>query len=317
MDNKQKRKRKAFYRRCAAGDQRAKQRRLEAADGASMDATLLRRLDPGMTGFLLTSNNKEIHQAQIEAYRLLNEAHARLNGPQIEKAKTDEKSDDEEGEDDDADIASALKKELRPESKSNRYIFHGVKTGVSNCGFVMNQSESSSSADLVNDIFQRVLDRGEADTRRILRLQPVLGTCRPDKQDLAALVRKAFKAYWDRSVDSFKDGKPLCSICPNVPLQRAKFIDKPSDGMKRYFMVNFKARNYDKMKKEDAVMTVIATMQEIAPEWSPVTAGADLVINVDVLCNVLCLSFLEKFGDFAKYNIHEAAEASSVNKTPL
>lgn len=310
MDSKQKRKLKAFYRRCAAGDQRAKQRRLEASGDVSVGATLIRRLEPGMTGFLFTSSNKEIYQAQIEVYRLLNEAHARLNGLPVDNRSVEE-------EEADLDITSALRQELRSDSKSNRYIFHAVKTGVSNCGFVMNQSESSSSADLVNDIFQRVVANGKADTRRVLRFQPVLGTCRPDKHDLGVLVRKAFKAYWDSSVDSFEDGKPLCPICPKAPLQRAKFIDKPAEGMKRYFTVNFKARNYDKMRREDAVMTVIATMQEIAPEWSPIIAGADLVINVDVLCNVLCLSFLEKFSDFAKYNIQEAAEASAVNKNPL
>lgn len=322
MAGKPKHKRKAFYRRCAAGEQRAKQRRLEAM-GEAEGKMPIRKLEPGMTGFLFTSNNKDIHQAQVEVYRLLNAANSRLNESKedntSEKGDRDEtkrKSDVDE-DDDDVDFASALKEELKADSKPNRYTFNGVKTGVSNCGFVLNQSELSSSADLVNNIFEYTLENRQADTRHVLRFQPVLGTCRPDVSDLGALLRRAFKAYWDRSVEDFEDGEPLCLICPKAPLQRAKFIKKPdSDENKLYFTVNFKTRNYDKMKREDAVMTVIGVMHEIAPDWTPITHGADLIISVDILCNVLCLSFLEKYSDFAKYNIQEAAESgvSAVSK---
>ncbi|VDO01264.1 unnamed protein product, partial [Rodentolepis nana] len=315
MTGKPKHKRKAFYRRCAAGEQRAKQRRLEAA-GEAEGKMPIRRLEPGMTGFLFTSNNKDIHQAKIEVYRLLNEANTRINGPKKEE-ETEEKVSEEQksNEDDDyVDFASALKEELKSDSKSGRYIFNGVKTGVSNCGFVLNQSEHNSSADLINDIFQHTMENGEADTRRVLRILPIVGTCRPDVDDLSALLRRSFKAYWDSSVEGSEDLGPLCLICPKVPLQRARFIEKPNSAdAKLYFTVNFKARNYDKMKKEEAVMAVITTLQEIAPEWSPITLGADLIISVDVVCNVLCLSFLEKYNEFAKYNIQQAAEMSGVS----
>lgn len=306
MDTKAKRKRKAFYRRCAAGEKRAKQRLLEASGSVATGASPTRRLEPGMTGILLTSNNKEERQALMEAYRLLNEAHKRLNGTHLSKEKAGSVSDEE-----DFDIASALIEEMKSDSTSNQYNFYGVKTGVSNCAFVLNHSADSSSADLVYEVFRHVIASGEANSRRVFRFQPVMATCRPDKEDLRILIHKAWKAFW-KGASSFEDGKPLCLLCSKVPLQRAKFVKNDDSGdAKKYFTVNFRARNYSKMSKAEAVMVVIAAMEEVAPNWSPVRAGADLVISVDVLCTVLCLSFLEKFSAFAKYNISELTSPNS------
>uniref|UniRef100_A0A0R3W2K4 hydroxymethylbilane synthase n=1 Tax=Taenia asiatica TaxID=60517 RepID=A0A0R3W2K4_TAEAS len=306
MDKKSKNKRKAFYRRCAAGERRAKQRLLEASGSGVTGAPSTRRLEPGMTGILLTFNNKEERQALTEAYRLLNEAHKRLNGTHLSEEKADSVSDEN-----DLDISLALVEEMKSGFTTSQYTFYGVKTGVSNCAFVLNQSADSSSADLVYEVFRHVIASGEANSRRVLRFQPVMATCRPDKDDLRILIHKAWKVFW-KGANSFEDGKPLCLLCSKVPLQRVKFVKKDDNGdAKKYFTVNFRARNYGKMSKVEAVMVVIAAMQEVAPDWSPVRAGADLVISVDVLCTVLCLSFLEKFSAFAKYNISELTSPSS------
>ncbi|KAL5107750.1 THUMP domain-containing protein 1 [Taenia crassiceps] len=306
MEAKAKRKRKAFYRRCAAGERRAKQRLVEASGSVIAGVPSTRRLEPGMTGILLTSNNKEERQALVEAYRLLNEAHKRLNGTHLSEEKADSVNDRE-----DLDVASALIEEMKTDSTTIQYTFYGVKTGVSNCVFVLNQSTDSSSADLVYEVFRHVIASGKANSRRVFRFQPVMVTCRPVKEDLRILICKAWKAFW-KGANTFEDGKPLCLLCSKVPLQRAKFVKKDDSGdAKKYFTVNFRARNYDKMSKAEAVMVVIAAMQEVAPDWSPVRAGADLVISVDVLCTVLCLSFLENFSVFAKYNISELTSPSS------
>ncbi len=140
MDAKTKHKRKAFYRRCAAGEKRAKQR-LEEAAGEGVNIRPTRNLEPGMTGVMVSANNKEDRQALIEAYRLLNEAHERLNGKIDKEGEKEEQQDEEEEE----DIESALRSELKADS-TKKFIFNGVKTGVSNCAFVLNQSEKSSSA---------------------------------------------------------------------------------------------------------------------------------------------------------------------------
>ena len=314
MPDKEKRaksKRKAYYRRCAAGVKRAKQRELEAGL-MPISSTRFRRLEPGMTGVLLSSNNREERQALIEAFRLLNDAHDRLNdglahpsaaeGCVVDKKKMED--------DDNVDIAAAIREEIQAYETEKHYNFRHVKSGVSNCVFILNQSEESSTADIVYEVLRYVADSGTSKSRHILRFQPVMATCRPTTGDLRILVGKAWKAYWN-GMDTFEDGKPLCLLCPEVPHQRVRFIqqekaDEPSE-KKRYFTVNFRARNYDKLSKSEALMTVLAAMQEVAPEWSPIPTGADLVISIDVLRNVLCLSFLEKYADFAKYNIHELA----------
>ncbi|VDM32277.1 unnamed protein product [Hydatigera taeniaeformis] len=306
MDTKSKKKRKAFYRRCAAGERRAKQRLLEVSRSAIGGAPSTKRLEPGMTGILLTCVNKAERQALIEAYRLLNEAHERLNGTRRSEDKAVAVSDNE-----DLSIASALIKEMKSDSTSSQYTFYGVKTGVSNCTFVLNQSADSSSADLVYEVFRHVMASREANSRHVYRFQPVLATCRPDRDDLRILMRKAWKIFWN-SEDTFEDGRPLCLLCSKVPFQRARFVKKDDSGdTKKHFMVNFRARNYGKMSKAEALMAVIDIMREVAPDWSPVCAGADLVISIDVLRTVLCLGFLEKFSTFSKYNISEITSQKS------
>lgn len=315
MDTNAKRKRKGFYRRCAAGERRAKERLLEAASSGdaaepSNRPRPTKHLEPGMTGILISVNNKEERQALVEAYRLLNEAHERLHGKVHEEEETKKPEDADEEEE---DIEAALRAEAKDDAVGGglKFIFNGIKTGVANCAFVLNQSEKSSSAALVHEVFRHILETSGASCRRILRFQPVMATGRPDKADLRALVKRAWPIFWCNE-DAAE--KPLCLLCRQVPLQRASLIDKQltsPEGRKLSYMVAFRARNYDNLSKQDAVMAVMVAMQEVARDWSPVCVGADLVISVDVLRNVLCLSFLESFSDFAKYNIRELAAPKS------
>ncbi|KAL7054453.1 hypothetical protein AAHC03_026037 [Spirometra sp. Aus1] len=277
-------KRKAFYRRCAVGERRAKQRRMEAA-GEKPESPLPRRyIEPGMTGVLVTYNNREDHLARADAYRLLNEAHEQLVSEQ---------------------------KRLRDPSK---FLFHAVKTGVANCLFVLNQSNNCSSAQLVHEVFRHVLASGQANSRRILRFQPVAATCRPEVTDLKNLVRHVWCDWLHLPTEHPTSD---CRVHADVPPQRMAFVARPpevSDGddlgerrsVKPFtFTVNFKSRSSDRLSKPDAVAAVIAAISEVSPDWSPVCAAADVVVSVDVIRNVACLSLLEKFTEFWKYNLYE------------
>lgn len=302
-------KRKAFYRRCAAGEKRAKQRELEASGDAVVPTRLSRNLETGMTGIFITANHRDDKDALMESYRILNEAHERLNptSTTTEPQETDPRNES----DDDDDIAATLRQELT-ESKASKFLFYAVKSSVSNSQFILNLSEKSSSSELVHEVFRNVLHTGKACSRRVLRFQPVVATCRPDVADLKAIVKSAMRNFLSISSPSEEEKQPpLCSQCPSAPSQRAAFLtplEENSDESKikkRGFTVQFRSRNCDRLGKADAVSAVIIGMQDVAPDWKPVCAGADLVISVDVLCNVLCLSLLEKFIEFSKYNLQQ------------
>ncbi|BHF68680.1 THUMP domain-containing protein 1 [Sparganum proliferum] len=327
-------KRKAFYRRCAVGERRAKQRRMEAAGEIPESPLPHRYIEPGMTGVLVTYNNREDHLARAEAYRLLNEAHERLicssnqaspNDPRNAEVPVPPASEnnvkneeDADRDADDDDVVASLRKELVSDQKRlrdpSKFLFHAVKTGVANCLFVLNQSKNCSSAELVHEVFRHVLTSGQANSRRILRFQPVAATCRPEVTDLKNLVRHVW-CNWLQ----LPTGHPTsdCRVQSDVPPQRMAFVARPpevSDGgdlgerrsVKPFtFTVNFKSRSSDRLSKPDAVAAVIAAISEVSPDWSPVCAAADVVVSVDVIRNVACLSLLEKFTEFWKYNLHE------------
>ncbi|VDN16388.1 unnamed protein product [Dibothriocephalus latus] len=323
---KSKGKRKAFYRRCAAGEQRAKQRRMEAA-GEVVDSPLAPRryIEPGMTGILVTYNNKEDNLARSDAYRLLNEAHERLTCTSdqappkdlndtevpVPPASTHGLGDENDADKDVDDELESDQKQLRDPSK---FLFHAVKTGVANCLFIMNQSKKCSSAQLVHDIFRHVLASGQSNSRRILRFQPVAATCRPEVSDLKNLVRHVWSNWLQLSTETPASG---CCISPDVPPQRMTFVTRPpkvsncddlaeKQSVKPFtFTVNFKSRSSDRLSKPDAVSAVISAISEVSPDWSPVCAAADVVVSVDVIRNVACLSLLENFTEFWKYNLRE------------
>uniref|UniRef100_A0A1I8JLG1 CUB domain-containing protein n=1 Tax=Macrostomum lignano TaxID=282301 RepID=A0A1I8JLG1_9PLAT len=71
------------------------------------------------------------------------------------------------------------------------------------------------------------------------------------------------------------------------------------------FTVHFKARNFDKLERQDVINRVFTAVKSVSPDWSVDHDRASVVIDVNVLQRVTCLSLLRNFRRYRKYNLSE------------
>ncbi|CAH8668441.1 unnamed protein product [Dicrocoelium dendriticum] len=340
--HRDKKKRKAYYRKCAISNKQQCLVRSSDAETSSQRRPL-KQLRPGMTGYLVTCNRQE-KRALSEAYRLLNDAlkrcqpmilsvgsvdalHPENNQPTEQPSVHNQTADDS---DSDADVLTQLRRELAQsstnssENTANPYFFYSVKSGVSNCLFVVHYAECTCSAFLCHNIFEHLLSVGVSESRSLLRLLPVDATCSANPAEIS----KCMKQLWinfirDDSVLSQQTaphvGKEevqslehnstdsvvsdcIHSLCPKVPPQRATAATLHGS---KTFLVLFKARNYNRLPREEAIDAVVSAVCGVDASWRVCPSSPTVIIFVNILRNVACLSLLENFGRYHKYNVAE------------
>ncbi|CAL8098299.1 unnamed protein product [Calicophoron daubneyi] len=386
-----KKKRKAYYRKCAAA---SKRQRLSCDSSYAKGKSVPKALAPGMTGYIVTCNKRE-SSALMDAFRLLNDALHRFeecksaapdditknghtsvnsetsddhvnNGQEQTTTKESDKSPSGSN-DEDEDILSQLQRENanltedtnsatdvtthetnQDSSKAARtFSFYSVRSGVSNCLFILHYPNTICAADLACSIFEHLLETQESQSRNVLRLMPVAGTCHASPTELERCVQTLWATFLKRSSpagscqatvtegnncslkatpdcstlaqtdsqatlpgseDNAKSelGVPLPDdfhrLCPNVPPQLAR--TSTIEGPKTY-LVMFKARNYDRLSREVAMNTVVSAVRTVDSTWSVCPDSPSVMIFVNVFRNVACVSFLENFDRYRKYNIAE------------
>jgi len=310
--DRDKRKRKAFYRKNAQQN-----KHMKGAGGARWKSGST--LQPGMSGLIFTCNN-EPQNCLRDAYRMLNEAAAALgmapDAAQLAsgtlEAKAAEKeplNGDGDEESEPEDVAEALAREravLVPTGAADsadgavafakpRRRFSQANTGVNSCLFVRVAAlaQDAGVAPPINalaaHLFASVRDAaGQRRTRFVLRCLPVLATCRADLDDIVA----TFRTIW-----------PPAEATPQGT-----------------FSVQFKVRNFDKLSRDDVISGVAAVVHELTPQLRVCHAAPGHVIAVNVMRSVACLSLLVDFQANRKYNLQEvmvAAAAASATTEPV
>ncbi|KAA3670041.1 tRNA acetyltransferase TAN1 [Paragonimus westermani] len=349
--NPDKRKRKIYYRKCAAAMKR--QKLTGTVDGTNFIPTTPKSLTPGMTGYLVTCNQKE-RFALLEAFRLLNDALQRCSGHDSSERPTasnvsdlpgDQRSSPslnvgkEEAEEEDDDILAQLKREnvngdITPninKSVPPRFSFYSVRSGVSNCLFVLHYADNFSPTALANSVFEHLLSTKVPNSRHVLRLLPVAATCSANASDINACVKKVWSGFLKitippdvkgyavpvgqrgtneqsvgndsvRPCDQQSNSECLHRHCPTVPSQVAE--QTTLEGPKT-FLVLFKARNYDRLSRDNAIEATVDAVRAVSPSWRISPHSPSVMIFVNVLRNVACISMLEHFDRYRKYNIAE------------
>jgi len=230
-------------------------------------------LDAGMKGFLITCNRRE-KEAVREAYNLLNEQADKLLGPENVVV--------EEGSDDDVeDAGDALEKELAQLKQSNEEKrarrFQVVDSGANNVLFIKTTVDDPST--LTHSIFSQVYESRTCKSRFIMRMLPVSGTCKVHSQEVINnLAKTVLKPFFD------------------VP-------HSPS------FCILFKARNNAKISKRDIHVNFGDIINKMNALSCVEFKDPDVVINVDVIRNICCISIVKDFYKFKKYNLQEVASA--------
>ncbi|XP_063606730.1 THUMP domain-containing protein 1-like [Penaeus indicus] len=253
-------------------------------------------LGPDMMGFLCMCNGHERECVQ-ESYNILNEFANELYGKEewqaqntpkeassdnkdsnkVEQEKSaDTKEKDSESEEEDLDIDAAIKadvSELQKEGDKKercRRRFQQVECAAKNCIFISTTLENP--LELSMKIMDSILETQKQRTKKLLRMIPVQKTCKAFQKDIEGALETLAKAYFE------KESKTYCIVS--------------------------KIRNNSLIKREDLTQSLISVLQGANSDNAPDLKTPDVVVNVDVIKNVCCLSILPGyFTPYCKYNL--------------
>ncbi|XP_049866558.1 THUMP domain-containing protein 1 homolog [Pectinophora gossypiella] len=244
-------------------------------------------LEPGFRGFFCTCNFRE-KECVKEVYNLLNEYADRLY-PGLESeplaAPAADRSDSES--EDETDIGDQLRRELDSMKKDSQKSlkhkrFQVVETGASNCIFIKTNlpSPEELTTAIIKDLYTTRIQK----TRHVMRLLPIMATCKANLPDIMECAGKLF--------DNF-------------------FLKEPST-----FAVIFNKRfnssvSRDLIIKELAELVTLKNADNKADLKNP-----HLCIIVEIIKGICLLSIVDNYFMYKKYNLHELCkEETTPNDT--
>ncbi|XP_067145198.1 THUMP domain-containing protein 1 [Centruroides vittatus] len=229
-------------------------------------------VQPGVFGILITCNNNE-KRCVREAYNILNEYGDRLFGPEASETDAEDRKD----------VESELELELQNlKSKTKR--FQQLDTKVSNCLFI--RTEVNDPSQLVYDIFEDIQKSQIQKTRCILRMLPILITC------------KAYLENIEKSVEALLD----------------KFKDNSTE---QTFSIIVKIRHNNSIGREAIVASIYRQISQLRPTWKADLKFFKLAVVVEILHTVCCLGIAKDYLQFRKYNLAQITELSSKQSVKL
>lgn len=152
--------------------------------------------------------------------------------------------------------------------------FQNVDTKTNNCVFIKAMLEHPE--ELTQRIFSDSLESGIVKSKTILRLLPVLGTCKVNEEKLEKMAEEIFSDYFKRN--------PSTSFT---------------------YCIVYKIRCNNSINKEMIFSIVGRALRTLDVEIKVNFDNPDIVISVDVLQKICCLSILPEYFKFKKYNLHE------------
>lgn len=246
-------------------------------------------LEPGFKGFFCTCNFRE-KDCVKEVYNVLNEYAEKLY-PELDAEKPPTSAapvspgpegSSQSDSDDETDIGDllkqhveALKKDSQKSLKHKR--FQVVETGASNCIFV--KTNLPSPEELTAAIFKDLYNTRTQKTRHVLRLLPIMATCKANLPDIMESAGGLFDKY---------------------------FLKEPST-----FAVIFNKRfnnsvSRDLIIKELADLIVLKNGGNKADLKNP-----RLCIIVEIIKGICLLSIVDNYFTYKKYNLNEICKEES------
>lgn len=158
--------------------------------------------------------------------------------------------------------------------------FQAVDTKTSNCIFIKTTLDHPD--ELVTKLLNDVLDTGKTKARFILKIFPVLGTCRAVEDKIEKLVEELVSVYFaDRALGTFA--------------------------------TIYKVR-CNSLSRDVILPTVGKAVYRACPTSKVDLANPDHVISVDVLNKFACISIMKDFNRLRKYNLQELAKSAEVSE---
>ncbi|XP_019505456.1 PREDICTED: THUMP domain-containing protein 1 [Hipposideros armiger] len=241
-----------------------------------------RQLEPGLQGILITCNMNE-RKCVGEAYNLLNEYGDDLFGPEKFSDK-DQQPSGSKGEDDDAE--AALKKEvgdIKASTEMRLRRFQSVESGVNNVVFI--RTLGIEPEKLVHHILQDMHKTKKKKTRVILRMLPILGTCKAFIEDMKKYA-ETFLEPWFKT--------------PN----------------KGTFQIVYKSRNNSNIHRDEVIKVFAGIVGSLNSENKVDLTNPQYTVVVEVIKAVCCLSVVKDYMLFRKYNLQEVVKTAKEPPQP-
>jgi len=159
--------------------------------------------------------------------------------------------------------------------------FQAVDTKTSNCIFIKTTFDRPD--EVVTKLLNDVLDTGSSKARFILKMFPVLGTCRADADKIEKLVEELASVYF-----------------ANQPLGT--------------FAIIYKVR-CNNLSRDVILPTVGRAVHKACPMSKVDLANPDYVISVDVLNKFACVSIMKDYNRLKKYNLQELAKTETIDSS--
>uniref|UniRef100_A0A4W3I2T5 THUMP domain-containing protein 1 n=1 Tax=Callorhinchus milii TaxID=7868 RepID=A0A4W3I2T5_CALMI len=260
----------------ARGKKRSKSQYQSTAGGKRQRSG--RELEVGMQGMLITCNMNQ-RKCTAEAYSLLNEYADQLYGP--EKFAEDDGQSKSEGEESEDDVETALKKEVNQIYTSTaRQLrrFQALESGANNVVFIRTLNIEPDK--LVHHILKDLHTTKKKKTRAILRMLPVSGSC------------KAFMEEIPRYFETFME----------------PWFKAPK---KATFQIVYKARNNSHMSRDNVIKALAGVVISLNPENKVDLNNPEYTIIVEIIKSVCCVSVVQDYILFRKYNLQEVAKSET------
>lgn len=186
-----------------------------------------------------------------------------------------------ESEDSDiVDVSLQLAREISTLKSERRFqqVFMKVK------GVVFINSSECNPVTLVDKIFENVIDSGKKRTRFILKLKPVSITCKANESDIRRVLDEILARYYLKS-----ENKEIT------------------------YKVESKVRFNDTITSSHLIWYTRDSVNKVAPKWTACIIEPQVMISYYVLRAVCCISILDKYEKYKKYNLSIAASLKNEN----
>uniref|UniRef100_A0A1A9W7N4 THUMP domain-containing protein n=1 Tax=Glossina brevipalpis TaxID=37001 RepID=A0A1A9W7N4_9MUSC len=240
-------------------------------------------LESGQRGFLATCNSNEWDCVK-ECYNVLNQyadilyrIHEGEMKPDFKKQTEQRDADIEEESDtdDDIDIADDLQKQIKASKEKGKERFQVVETGVSKCIFIKTILENP--VPLATHIIEDILKSKKQVSRYLIRLIPIQAVCSIGK---ASIVKAATR------------------ICDNY------FQTEPTT-----FSIVYNKSYKHNIDREDLIKELATLIHTKNANHKVDLKYPKKTLFIQLLKNLCCLSIIDNYMKYKKYNLIELARA--------
>ena len=190
----------------------------------------------------------------------------------IQKAVQSDNSDNDSDEDDMEKAMMKKATEMKETKKKCR--FQNTDTKTKNLVFI--RTLLPNPCELAHTIFTDIFDSQVQKARYALRMLPVAVTCKANINQITETAKSLFKLDFETA---FGHGRKFTTVC--------------------------KIRNNNSLSRTAVLPSLSRIIQEMNPLHTLCHDEPDLVIIVEVIRNICCLSVVKDYFKYKKYNLHE------------